>query len=50
MRFLEADPGDQNLADPCGCGSATLPTSTIPKGTEKTKCSIDIQGSFSQDF
>ncbi len=24
MRIPDADPGDQNHADPCGCGSATL--------------------------
>jgi hypothetical protein len=24
MRVPDADPGDQNHADPCGCGSVTL--------------------------
>ncbi len=31
MRIPDADPGDQNHADSCGCGSATLPK-TVRKG------------------
>jgi hypothetical protein len=30
MRILDADPGDQKHADPCGCGSATLVLGTLP--------------------
>jgi hypothetical protein len=29
MRIPDADPGDQNHADPCGCGSVTLPDTLL---------------------
>jgi hypothetical protein len=29
MRIPDADPGDQNHADSCGCGSATLRVNSI---------------------
>jgi hypothetical protein len=39
MRIPDADPGDQNHADSCGCGSATL-----IRTTEKEKKLVLHQG------
>jgi hypothetical protein len=54
MRIPDADPGDQNHADPCGCGSATLVKTFIfsqnlhPDPFQGGKPNADSTGSASE--